>query len=212
MALTRVILGLQLAFTLLVAVVVLYGRMQSVPEKIAVLHMSQCTPPCWNGITPGVTQIDRANQLLHSEFDLADYASFFETSGQTYLDLYHSETGVPCITIGIDGMQTRPNTVNEIMFVFHTETGCASFDIWDMVAFFGTPDYVVEDLGNFSTQTPNIGYRLPGSRGITVQFKYYPDDGSSNVDVIQFFNGSIPFDPRVELHPWRGIGVFNRQH
>ncbi len=36
---------------------ILIGQRQPLPEHLAMLHLTDCAPPCWIGIMPGVTTL-----------------------------------------------------------------------------------------------------------------------------------------------------------
>ena len=54
------ILALCLFFTVFTGAAILIGQQQPVPERLILLHLADCTPPCWIGIVPGVTTLDDA--------------------------------------------------------------------------------------------------------------------------------------------------------
>src|SRR5262249_28077458 len=44
-----------------VEVSIIIGERQPVPDRVARLHLTDCAPPCWIGIVPGVTTLKDAN-------------------------------------------------------------------------------------------------------------------------------------------------------
>src|SRR5258708_2981658 len=51
------ILTLCLTFSVFTGAAILIGRQQPLPEHLAMLHLTDCAPPCWIGIMPGVTTL-----------------------------------------------------------------------------------------------------------------------------------------------------------
>src|SRR5260370_38374078 len=46
-----------LHFSVFTGDAILIGRQQPLPERLAMLHLTDCAPPCWIGIMPGVTTL-----------------------------------------------------------------------------------------------------------------------------------------------------------
>jgi len=60
--------GLALCVSVALAILIcgahLTGRLRSVPASIAKLHLTDCAPPCWIGITPGLTTVEAAKDRM----------------------------------------------------------------------------------------------------------------------------------------------------
>jgi hypothetical protein len=58
--------------TLTVSSVILIGRAQPIPERVAALHLGDmCALPCWIGITPGKTTVEQAKQIIAQVYSQA---------------------------------------------------------------------------------------------------------------------------------------------
>ena len=55
-------------FATMVCAAILHGHTQPPSVQIASLHLQDCDPPCWMGITPGVTDITQAKSVIMSAF------------------------------------------------------------------------------------------------------------------------------------------------
>jgi hypothetical protein len=68
----RLLRNTLIVFTLCTATIsamVLVARTQPLPEHLAMLHLDQCAPPCWIGITPDRTMdFDQAEILIRSTY------------------------------------------------------------------------------------------------------------------------------------------------
>lgn len=84
-----IILSLMLLLTSLILTILLVGlgAAQPLPERLQRWHFEACRPPCWNGITPGVTALDTASERIRSLVDSLDHPTYFteEIPGQERL-------------------------------------------------------------------------------------------------------------------------------
>src|SRR4051812_3134802 len=64
-------LFLVLVLSLLMSVALLIGRAQPPPERLSYLHLTDCDPPCWNGIIPRVSSRGDIEQRI--AFTFPDY-------------------------------------------------------------------------------------------------------------------------------------------
>lgn len=62
----RSALWLIAAFALLVFAARVFGGTQPPPAALSGLHLTECAPPCWLGITPGITEMTDAVHRLNS--------------------------------------------------------------------------------------------------------------------------------------------------
>lgn len=69
--LAAVSLALATIFVLLTGVSLLIGRAQPPPERVERLHLTDCDPPCWNGITSRVSSRGELEQRI--AFTFPDY-------------------------------------------------------------------------------------------------------------------------------------------
>lgn len=99
----RSALWLVVAFTLLVFAARALGSTQPTPAALSGLHLTECAPPCWLGITPGITEMTDAVHRLNSAqlggmlFESSDGRSVttaYEVSGALVrVDIVASEAG-----------------------------------------------------------------------------------------------------------------------
>lgn len=62
------IIMLLIGFTAISGVIILIGRAQPLPEPLAMLHLTDCAPPCWIGIVPGKTTREEAAKRIEAVF------------------------------------------------------------------------------------------------------------------------------------------------
>jgi len=73
------------AFMLLMFAARAIGRTQPPPQVIAALHLSDCTLPCWLGITPGKTTFKDAVQRVSAAYpQTVDASKYGNVVGATY--------------------------------------------------------------------------------------------------------------------------------
>ncbi len=56
------------AFSAFAGVAILIGRQQPLPEHLAMLHLTDCAPPCWIGIVPSVTAQGDVKAIFEKAF------------------------------------------------------------------------------------------------------------------------------------------------
>src|SRR4051812_20780951 len=69
-------LRLCLALTAFVGTTVIAGRHDSAPDHLAILHLTDCTLPCWIGIVPGQTTLDQAGERIDAVYERASDLGF----------------------------------------------------------------------------------------------------------------------------------------
>jgi hypothetical protein len=67
-------IGLFLLFSVAIIVMILIGRAKLIPDRLAMLHLTDCQIPCWIGITPSKTTISQAKAYIDAVYATApDY-------------------------------------------------------------------------------------------------------------------------------------------
>lgn len=99
----RPVLWLVVVFVLLVFAARALGGTQPHPAALSGLHLTECAPPCWLGITPGITEMTDAVHRLNSAqlggmlFESSDgrvVTTAYEVSGALVrVDIVASEAG-----------------------------------------------------------------------------------------------------------------------
>jgi hypothetical protein len=103
----RLILGMMFAFVTLTTGAIMIGHAQPLPERIAMLHLNDCLPPCWAGITPGVTTLKEANTrikqiFLNSQFRVISDSQSTGLRGTTIAyEIQNANNGQPIFTINL---------------------------------------------------------------------------------------------------------------
>jgi hypothetical protein len=64
----RVVFYLFMVLTAAMSTAVFIGRAQPLPNRLAMLNLSECAPPCWIGIQPGVTYLAQARLILEQVY------------------------------------------------------------------------------------------------------------------------------------------------
>ncbi|HLY26795.1 MAG TPA: hypothetical protein VKQ72_10680 [Aggregatilineales bacterium] len=59
---------LTLILSLCIGLVIFLARQQPLPPRLAMLHLTDCAPPCWIGITPGVTPADQVKARIQAVY------------------------------------------------------------------------------------------------------------------------------------------------
>src|SRR5689334_21302019 len=62
-----------------IGTMLLIEHTQPIPERLRMLHLADCAPPCWIGITPGKSTINEARQRLEAVFNRSqDFAITYD--------------------------------------------------------------------------------------------------------------------------------------
>jgi len=129
MSLFVLALSLPAAFTLLIVIARLVGHSQPPPTALAVLHLTECTLPCWLNIVPGVTAFRDAVDNVREATNRGIFTSGYATAvTAAYL------LGSPMGQVGI--YADERGTVLQLTLLTQTIQGVA---FGDVVSFLGTP-------------------------------------------------------------------------
>ena len=163
MSIIRALLGLILAFVLLILLARAIGSVQPLPEALEALHLTDCKLPCWLGITPGKTTFAEAVQKV-----IRVYPQASENQDGHSLDAA-VEMGSTDFTISIDA--DGSGFVEEV-YIYTAET--TPFMLGDVVNLLGVPTcetdfppspiYGTSTVGSaavFSGPSPGSGWFLP---------------------------------------------------
>ncbi|MEP7284385.1 MAG: hypothetical protein ABI947_01295 [Chloroflexota bacterium] len=60
--------ALFVSLTVLTGTLIIVARQEPLPEPLALLHLTDCAPPCWIGITPGSTTLTEAEVLVQKRY------------------------------------------------------------------------------------------------------------------------------------------------
>jgi hypothetical protein len=181
------------------------GRQQPVSDQLALLHLTDCAPPCWIGITPHVTTMDEAKILVEKTYH--DAASFqYDIDGVTaYLksadDPYHP------VSVVISAMDYK-NTAPVAAITFH----------FDSVE---DHDLTLPELFSLIDEPSRIIYAtVSAQKSYYLSMDYKPDKPLGIELVIDSTKGRLEWSshPRWlrftgsldlgQLEPWHGFAVF----
>jgi hypothetical protein len=140
MALLTLTLFLTLAAATGAAIFV--GGQQPIPDKLAALHLTDCLPPCWIGVTPGVTTIDEARNLIEKVYNPeSGFTVQFYSNGPSDLVavIGYQRLTLPEINFfGTASAVSNNFVVNGIQFNFRG-SGSYSLAFGDLLTAFGPP-------------------------------------------------------------------------
>jgi hypothetical protein len=138
-------LGLVMLLSLGIGAALLIGRGQAMPARIERLHLTDCTLPCWNGITPGVSSASEAKTRIDAllpEFQGPATSATSDTGSSKSLiwtqygdidrvvrvvDVTLQNGRVESLSIGTDHTSEDMPRLSEVLAVFGSPT-CATFD------------------------------------------------------------------------------------
>jgi hypothetical protein len=75
------IIGLIAIFSLTALIPILIGRRQPLPERVAMLHLTDCELPCWIGNVPGKTTVGEARDRVRQTYPHLEFTYFTDERG-----------------------------------------------------------------------------------------------------------------------------------
>src|ERR1041385_3599031 len=115
-------LALCFIFSAVTSAAIMFGREQPLPEHLAMLHLTDCAPPCWIDIVPGVTTLEEAIPRIKAHYaDLPDYQTIYsgtltliniqvsnpKNAHDTFNIIIHASDNGRVSTIGFDTYGSR---------------------------------------------------------------------------------------------------------
>jgi len=197
------IMALCLIFAVLSGITILIGRQQPLPEHLAILHLTDCAPPCWIGITPGVTTLEDAIPLIKAHYtNLPDYQTIF-SGNLTMTTIYVSNLKNPGDAFSIVVRVYENGRVSTIGF--DTYGSSSSPNIGELTNILGTPTSITSSTAAMFYD--GITYTLAFSAYdcITATTVPYPDNHAS---VFQhpssfYFGERGDCDAQAKQLPWQ---------
>jgi hypothetical protein len=125
-------------FALMMVVALVIGRAQPPSERIERLHLTDCDPPCWNGITPKVSSRGELEQRLAITFPE------YQAMGATSLPFQSWVMEKSTIDVAVDD-----GVVHSVAIA--TQLPKKSMPrLGEVLAIFGAPTCIVVDKGGTS--------------------------------------------------------------
>jgi hypothetical protein len=135
--------GLLAAFTI---VALLIGREQPISDELALLRFhdfTDCAPPCWIGITPGVTTLSQARARISATYDSNSYVIRYKTTPPELIafllyDRANPAFGLEVLIASNGTSRDRPVAAISLFFInFHD----FQIPLGEMVNALGKPTY-----------------------------------------------------------------------
>ena len=148
-----------------------------------ILNDPDCAPPCWNGITPGVTTMDEAWAIMQAEPGLIDLVYYGGETSSANIDwAFSNADGLGSIY----SSKTDYSTVYEICF--YPTSSYFLFYLEEAIEYWGDPDFLYLRMGR------GIGFFDANL--------YYPESG---IDLVSIYGRDPWYSERVEVLPDNGI-------
>jgi hypothetical protein len=187
------------------------GGRQPAPPLLAMLHLTDCAPPCWIGIVPGKTTIEEARQRMNSVYSSypGEYTLSFDGDmprGLLWASLDDARESLGVIWITIDAQSD--NVVDVIRFDFNSIYVQKLATLGEIHALLGVPSRIVLSAGAIgpmnATMAMAYGDDLQGALIFTLwnpRFHWTHQARS----LILYGEGQIPLALSEDLRVWRGF-------
>jgi hypothetical protein len=200
----------------------IHGQLMPLPERYAILHLSDCAAPCWSGIIPGVTKAGEADKRIRSVFGSPPYKivddAYNNGPDNPLLRYDIFLRGEPIFTVDlireVDSNSHVLDTVSSvgIKFNVYTDSMYSGYSFAEFHGLLGTPTFLfIRQIDPTFDADSALIYRLPGG--------YLKVDGNSVSEEMSlpierrvvrglYFYGSVtlgPTEPYFGFLKWRGL-------
>jgi hypothetical protein len=209
--LKRIVPVLIIALAIAIGVVVMLTRQQPVPDKMSILHFEMCQPPCWIGITPGETSLDRAIIRTRQVYRTQGYTL---TLKRVAINKFHLviENGQQPFPGSIDFRTSDGQTIDAIEFNFgEGYAGSGSYTFMDSYRDFGSPSHInfwSRTNGLYAANCPVIVFD-DGRIIVTGRSRTGNDLLQRQIFGITFQSQGSNLSRQIR---WRGFGSINRYY
>src|SRR5258706_10652581 len=205
------LLVLCLPFSAFTGAAILIGQRQPLPEHLALLHLTDCAPPCWIGIMPGVTTLEEALPRIKARYaNLPDYQTIFSGS-LTTATIQVSNAMNPDDKFSINIYADNNGRVNTIGF--DTYGSRSSPNVGELFSILGPPTSVLSKSSALYDGITTYTMAFSAHDCITAATVPYPDNFASIFQQPSSFyfgerGGCDAQDRQPPWQPWRGFTAF----
>ena len=111
------------------------ARQQPAPERVAMLHLTDCQLPCWIGITPGVTTMDEAEQKILRVYGNAPNIKIEFIEGDQRFQVKNAITGKVVFDVYLRYSSRDDSKIYSIAILFDNQPP----SIGDLITLLGHP-------------------------------------------------------------------------
>jgi hypothetical protein len=180
---------------------------QTAKDPLTILTMKTCEPPCWQGITPGITTVADANNLVRK-------IVFFPTTPDILApsNIYTDEVYGPIVrflepNVEVNIYADEQGIVDYIMFKF---TGRNPLYLGDCINLYGEPQFIglsiirgIEFTQNQIQVTyPNIGVNFYTDMPRWTVLVKIPYSSSTKISTIVYSSEPIEHTDFDFIFPW----------
>jgi hypothetical protein len=180
---------------------------QTAKDPLTILEMKTCEPPCWQGITPGVTTLDEAKFLIQNIIyfpkrpDILSPSNIYK-DGDIRAEVYFLEPDVE-VNIYAD----EESIVDYIIFKF---PGPNYLHLGDCIVLYGEPQFIglsiirgIEFTQNQIQVTyPNIGVNFYTDMPRWTDLVKIPYSSSTKISTIVYSSEPIERSDFDFIFPW----------
>src|SRR5579859_3969788 len=208
----RVVVPMTLILSACIGLVIFIARQQPLPPRLAMLHLTDCAPPCWIGITPGVTTVEQVKAQIEAVYgDPKTYRVNFDQNDLSTLTIIRIDEDDPHnpVLMSVSWWAQIDGTIGDLAIT-------SSIDVADVANLLGAPSSVLD----LPTAGNNGGYFALAYKNTIVEdwSAVYPHTTSLFSGTVNLHDrtGGINFYPINEnpedfgtksFKQWRGFGA-----
>jgi hypothetical protein len=192
--------GLVLVFALAICAPILSARQSAMPGVLLALRLTDCAPPCWIGIVPGVTTIDAAGDRIMAVFGPWSIA---ETSPTFLWARLNTQPDTGMLNIFLQAQ--TDSVVDTITFDFQAIYSRDRTTVADLHRVFGAPSRVAVPSPLLTT---DFGLVYGSDEQGMMVFCPATDSiaWDQRVDGVMFYTKrQLPVAPSTEVKRWQGF-------
>jgi len=202
------------AFVALIALALQIGRARPLPAHVALLHLDMCAPPCWIGITPGITSWEEIDQRINQVFQLPRYKVTNNQFGIGYI-IQDVENSDLTFTVQFSNERAPMRSMTILSSVVFndgtTKSNSTVITFGDLNAVWGSP-HSVAVWPCYGDWLPYYGAHLNSQIVVNGSGnRSTPGDSAARagwnnpVALIQFYTGDRKVDEIAGMNRWRGF-------
>ncbi len=191
----------------------LVGQDQAIPNRVAQLHLTDCAPPCWIGITPGMTSIAQAkakivatyggqHPLTIKDSGFADGAVSPNVVENTIEGANFNLSIRLNISQLIDGKSEIVQSIE--LFEAGGDNHRNALSVADILGLFGSPQAITVDES--ISLAPEVTLKYPHMDAV---FYAYTDQAAFSGIPRLYLGDSTTPSPSTDYRPWKGLNTLS---
>jgi len=188
-----------------IGLALLVGQAQPIPPRVAVLHLTQCSLPCWIGIIPGTTTKEEAVEKVRKVYGKNVLAKEDVIENPIMFRIWNEDTPDNTVEVQLSNSTLHPNLIMAISFRFLPFLE-SDISVGEVYTILGPPDGITPyDSGdaNFLYTHAECCKTLWVHAPNRIDFTQIPDE-------LEIYLPDEDAATPIAARPWRGFTTLDR--